>query len=103
MSRFLFFANIFHLLMPGTIRDLIQDTKTHEAHTVALIDRYATGYSAKPSQAKFTSQKSGRSWQWAGLSDTYTGARTKLTMCSWLCMHLTLCKLDYVSILGPQC
>lgn len=72
MSWFPFFANIFRLLMPGTIRDLIQDTKTLEAHTMALIDRYATGYSAKPSQVKFTGQKSERSWQYAGLSDTYT-------------------------------
>lgn len=36
-NRFPFFAKIFKLCMPGAINALIQDTRTHEAHTMRLI------------------------------------------------------------------
>ena len=39
MSRFPFVAMVFQLLMPGMIEDLVQDTKTHEAYIMALIDK----------------------------------------------------------------
>ena len=39
MARFPWAAGLFKILTPKTIEALIQDTKTHEAHTLALIER----------------------------------------------------------------
>ena len=39
MNRFPFFAKIFKILMPGVIEALVRDTKTHESHTMALIEK----------------------------------------------------------------
>ncbi|KAK3687929.1 cytochrome P450 [Podospora appendiculata] len=39
MSRFPFVAFLFRTLMPGTIRKFSEDTKTHENHTMALIEK----------------------------------------------------------------
>jgi hypothetical protein len=39
MNRFPLFARIFKVIMPKAIDALIRDTRIHEAHTMALIDR----------------------------------------------------------------
>ena len=41
MSRFPLFAKALTILMPSLIEKLTKDTKTHEAHTIDLIDRSA--------------------------------------------------------------
>jgi hypothetical protein len=40
INRFPLFAMIFKAVMPKAIDALKRDTRTHEAHTMALIDRY---------------------------------------------------------------
>ena len=40
MSRFPFFAKIFKMAMPKVIEKLVEDTKTHEAYTLALIKKF---------------------------------------------------------------
>jgi hypothetical protein len=40
MNRFPFLAKVFKMVMPGTINAMIEDTRTHEAHTMDLIERY---------------------------------------------------------------
>lgn len=39
MNRFPWFASIFKFLIPKAIEALVKDTRTHEAHTLALIER----------------------------------------------------------------
>lgn len=39
MNRFPMVATILKTLMPGAIEKLVADTKTHEAHTIELIER----------------------------------------------------------------
>ena len=38
-QRFPVFAGIFKTLMPGAINALIKDTRTHEAYTMALVEK----------------------------------------------------------------
>lgn len=40
LNRFPLIAKVFKAAMPNIIEALIQDTRTHEAHTMALIQRY---------------------------------------------------------------
>ncbi len=40
MIRFPWIAKLVQVLMPKAIEALIQDTRTHEAHTLALIERW---------------------------------------------------------------
>lgn len=39
MNRFPFFATLFRVAMPKKLEALIEDTKTHEAYTMALIKK----------------------------------------------------------------
>ncbi|KAI1281081.1 cytochrome P450 [Xylaria sp. FL0933] len=48
MSRFPLIANIFQWLMPGTIAKLVADTRAHEAHTTALVDKRLKNISDRP-------------------------------------------------------
>ena len=41
MMRFPWLANAMQFLMPKVIENLKRDTRTHEAHTLALIERYS--------------------------------------------------------------
>jgi hypothetical protein len=40
MSRFPMMAFLFKTFMPQTIKKFSEDTKTHESHTMALIEKY---------------------------------------------------------------
>ena len=40
-NRFPLFASVFKVCMPNAINKLIQDTRTHEAHTMRLIKKWA--------------------------------------------------------------
>ncbi|KAF9776194.1 hypothetical protein IL306_005668 [Fusarium sp. DS 682] len=48
MSRFPWMAQVFMWLMPGTIKKLTEDTKTHEDHTMALIEKRINNPDPRP-------------------------------------------------------
>ncbi|KAK4210840.1 cytochrome P450 [Rhypophila decipiens] len=48
MSRFPWMAQIFMWLMPGAIRKMTEDTKIHENHTMALIERRVNNPDPRP-------------------------------------------------------
>ncbi|KAI0396354.1 cytochrome P450 [Xylariaceae sp. FL0594] len=48
MTRFPLIGQVFQWLMPGTIAKLIEDTRKHEAHTIALVDKRLKNPSDRP-------------------------------------------------------
>ncbi|KAI0407176.1 cytochrome P450 [Xylaria palmicola] len=98
MSRFPLVATVFKLLMPGSINKLMEDTKIHEDHTMALIEKRLAKPDPRPDfLTRVLEQKADiTSVQLAAHASDFVTAGSETTATTLSCITYYLLKTPHV-------